>query len=139
MRARPARPGDASRGAPRLARRGFVADAVVVGDHAVARMRRLAADETVEHVLGDARGIAPARIAIAAAAGKLDQQPIARRDGLAAHAAQLLAGAEMDPASHAGIAAFAAARWIDDAVEGGGQRERRVLAVGDLHDLAEPT
>src|SRR5258708_17197458 len=97
----------------------------------------LARHQAAFDVVAHACGCALPRVADPGAAWCHHHEPIVRRHGLKALAAQLPPGLQPDIAGLAVTAAIAAARRMIDAVERRQNIERRIDAAADLDDLAE--
>src|SRR6185312_6571283 len=118
-------------GAPPRRRRGIDA-ALSAEDDAVVALRRLARDEAVRDIGGDALRRALARIAEAAAARQLEADRVARRHGLPPLGADRPAGDQRHPPGLAGAAAVAPARGIADALEIAEEADRRAACARQL-------
>src|ERR1700732_554798 len=103
--------------------------------HAVVLHRRLARDQPVGDVFGDALGVALLGIAEAAAAGQFEPREIPGRYGLASLGADRPSGDERDAPERAHAAAVAPARRIADALEIAQQAARRAVCAAELDHL----
>src|SRR6516164_8006987 len=104
---------------PIIARRGF-------GRH-----------ETIGDILLHLLGCAPAWVAIAGAARRLQDEAVTRRDHLQPFALQFASGAQAHAAARTGVSTRAALRGMVDPLEHGKEREGRGMAAADLDAYAQ--